>query len=132
MTTNKFLKILIILMMFPIASANDYVIFSISQDVPMGDGTPIKKNFYVNLGKNQGLEKGTFLDVLRDVARNDSYGSKKRYHHSVKIGELEVLHTEENSSIARLKRNIASDENAPHFEIKNIMIGDKVQVMVED
>jgi len=111
--------------------ARDYIIFSIAQDLPMGfDNEVIKKNYYVNIGKQQGVEPGTQLDVFRIVSRLDPYGDKKRYNYRVKVGELEVLHSEESSAIGIIK-NINTDANSPYFEISSFMIGDKVGVKVK-
>ena len=41
------------------AIAKDYVIYSISQDIPMGYPKEVlRKNFYIDMGKNQGVVKG--------------------------------------------------------------------------
>lgn len=90
----------------------------------------IKKNYYVNIGKQQGVDSGTHLDVFRIVSRLDPYENKKRFNFKVKIGELEVLHTEENSAIGVLK-SINDDKKSPLFEIGQFMIGDQVGVKVK-
>ena len=111
--------------------ARDYVIYSISQDISMGfENEDIKKNFYVDIGESQGVEEGSVLNVYRNISRQDSYETKKRYSHQVKIGELEVLHTEENSSIGLLKE-LRLGKKDPYFEISNFMIGDKVEVKID-
>ncbi len=92
-------------------------------------GEQLKKNYYVNLGKGQGVGEGTTLNVYRQVSRNDPFETKKRYTYSVKIGELKVLHAEENAAIASLK-DVKLTETDPLFEIKNFMIGDKVSVTI--
>ncbi|MCK5882118.1 MAG: hypothetical protein KAG61_00400 [Bacteriovoracaceae bacterium] len=91
----------------------------------------LKKNFYVNLGSKQGVKEGVVLDVYRNISRNDPYKNKKTYHHKVKIGELEVLHTEGENAIASLKKILAETETAPLFEISKFMIGDKVSVKID-
>lgn len=114
------------------AVSRDYVIYSIVQDFPMGEPNEIiKKNFYINMGSNQGIMKGAVLDVFRNIARNDPYTNKKTYYHSVKIGELQVLHSENENAIATLKQNLKEDLTAPLFEIKKFMIGDKVAVKID-
>ena len=111
--------------------ARDYVVFSIAQDLPMdNEETKIKKNYYINMGSQQGIQKGSLLDVYRVISRLDPYENKKRYNFKVKIGEIKVLHTEENSSIATLNRINISDED-PLFEVENIMIGDHVDVKIK-
>ena len=129
--TLQTLTVLVFVFTASMGFARDYIIFSIAQDLPMGFESEVnKKNYYVNIGKQQGVEQGTNLDVFRVVSRLDPYGDKKRYNFKVKIGELEVLHTEENSAIGILK-NINKDEKSPYFEINNFMIGDKVSVKVQ-
>jgi hypothetical protein len=113
------------------AIAKDYVIYSIAQDIPMGNKDEVlKKNFYVDMGKNQGVKKGSLLEVYRIISVLDPYESKKRFNHRVKIGEVKVLHAEETSSIAVLNP-VTDAEETPVFEIGKLMIGDVVTVKVQ-
>lgn len=113
------------------AIAKDYVIYSISQDLPMGkEKEVIRKNFYMDMGKNQGVTKGSVLDVYRVVSVLDPYESKKRFNHKIKIGEVKVLHAEEGSSIGVLNK-IEEEEETPVFEIGKLMIGDIVSAHVK-
>lgn len=111
--------------------ARDYIIYSIAQDIPMG--TPneqIRKNYYINMGATQGIERGTLLDVFRTVSMNDPYESKKRYNYRIKIGELKVIHTDQSAAIAVLQ-NLDHDDESPFVvEVHNFMIGDRVNVQV--
>lgn len=113
-----------------IAIAKDYVIYSIAQDIPMGNKDEIiRKNFYVDMGKNQGLKKGSVLDVYRVVSVLDPYESKKRFNHRIKIGEVKVLHAEDTSAIGVLNK-LEETEETPVFEVGKMMIGDIVTVKV--
>jgi hypothetical protein len=108
--------------------ARDYVIFSIAQNISMGtEETKPKKNYYVNLGQQQGVDSGTALEVYRIISLNDPFETKKRHNYRVKIGELEVLHSEQESSIAIVK-DIQNGAKVPMFEIGNFMVGDKIDV----
>lgn len=111
--------------------ARDYIIYSIAQDIPMGhENEVIQKNYYVNMGTKQGLESGTVLDVFRVISRLDPYETKKRYNYKVKIGELEVIHTEENSAITNLKSVNDSSKKGLFFDVQGLMIGDHIGVKV--
>lgn len=111
--------------------ARDYIIYSIIQDIPMGyENEKIKKNFYLNIGEGQGVKEGTVLNVFRNLSIQDQYKNKKRYNHTIKIGELEILHTEQSNSIGILK-SIRSDVKAPYFELSKFMIGDRVDINVD-
>jgi hypothetical protein len=113
------------------AIAKDYVIYSISQDIPMGvEKEVLRKNFYIDMGKNQGVTKGSVLDVYRVISVLDPYESKKRFNHKVKIGEVKVLHSEDTSSIGVLNK-LESDEETPVFEVGKLMIGDVVSAHVK-
>lgn len=113
------------------AIAKDYIIYSIAQDIPMGtEKEVLRKNFYLDMGKNQGVSKGSVLDVYRVVSVLDPYESKKRFNHKIKIGELKVLHAEENSSIGVLHK-MEEQEETPVFEISKLMIGDIVSAHVK-
>jgi hypothetical protein len=113
------------------AIAKDYVIYSIAQDIPMGvEKEVLRKNFYIDMGKNQGVSKGSILDVYRVVSVLDPYESKKRFNHKIKIGEVKVLHSEESSSIGVLNK-IESEAETPVFEVGKLMIGDIVTAHVK-
>ena len=89
-----------------------------------------KKNFYINMGIQQGIKEGSLLDVYRVISRLDPYENKKRYNYKVKIGEVKILHVEEQSSIASTI-TLNTGEAHPLFEIKNLMIGDHVDVKLK-
>lgn len=113
------------------AIAKDYVIYSISQDIPMGNKDEIiRKNFYVDMGSNQGVKKGSVLDVYRVVSVLDPYESKKRFNHRIKIGEVKVLHAEDSSAIGILNK-LEEGAETPVFEVGKMMIGDIVTVKVK-
>ncbi len=124
----QFLTIVIFLFTASMSVAKEYIIFSIVQDIPMGqEGEVVKKNYYVNIGGQQGVKEGSVLDVYRTISRVDPYSSKQRYNYKIKIGKLKVLHSEDTAAIGVLKE-IKSGEDAPLYEIDNFMIGDLVSV----
>ncbi|MFW5887207.1 MAG: hypothetical protein ACOCUH_00230 [Bacteriovoracia bacterium] len=133
---NKFhISLIIPLLLVIMASASfgkDYVIYSIAQDLPMGEiDEVVKKNYYINMGASQGLQEGTRLDVFRVISRLDPYNSKTRYNYKVKIGELKVLHVENEAAITN-KSMIKEGQEAPVTELDDFMIGDKVDVSIND
>jgi hypothetical protein len=113
------------------AIAKDYVIYSIAQDFPMGNKDEVlKKNFYVDMGKNQGLKKGSLLEVYRVISILDPYESKKRFNHKIKVGELKILQAEDLSSIATLNQ-LEKEDETPVLDVSNLMIGDIVNAKVK-
>jgi len=114
-----------------LAYGQDFVIYSVAQEVPMKNNTPPPpKNFFVNLGTNQGVKPGTILNVARMISETDPFKAHQRYNHQVKIGELKVIHSEDESSIA-----VAVDYDAQASglspEYTALMIGDLVQVKLD-
>lgn len=108
----------------------EFHIFSASRDISTGEpGQIIHRNFFVNLGTNQGVNTGIVLDVFRIISESDPYQNKQRFNHKIKIGELEVIHSEEESSIGIVK-TILNDEKTAQRDIINFMIGDRVDVKV--
>lgn len=113
-----------------ITHAREHQIYSIAQEIPMGyKDEIIKKNYYVNMGQNQGVSSGTVLDVYRIISILNPYDNQRRMNHRVKIGEIKVLHAEDDAAIGTLVK-FENNSETPLFEIRNFMIGDHVSVSV--
>ena len=130
-TLNRTLFVTLLLMATA-SFARDYVIYSISQDIPMGEPQEkIKKNYYLNIGQEQGVDKGTSLDVYRTISRSDTFHDRKRrYQFEITLGEIEVLHAEDNASIGVMK-NLKEGMSQPYTDIETFMVGDSVDVNVD-
>lgn len=110
--------------------ARSYVIFSMAQDLPMGtENEVVRKNYYINMGSGQGLKKDSILDVFRIVSVQNPYDNKKRVNYKVKIGELKVIHSSDEASIAMV--NAYEKEDVPVFDLSQFMIGDHVAINVD-
>lgn len=126
----KILLILTTLLMSQNIWARSYVIFSLAQDLSMGaENEVIRKNFYVNMGKGQGVKKDAILDVFRIISVQNPYDNKKRVNYKVKIGELKVIHASDEAAIATV--NEYEKEDVPVFELPQFMIGDHVAINVD-
>jgi len=112
--------------------ARDHLIYSIEEEVPMGYENEInKKNYFINMGENQGVEKGTVLDVYRIISKLNPYDNQKRINHKIKVGEMKVLYSTGEAAIGRMK-DFLDDKETPLFEIEDFMIGDHVDVSIND
>jgi len=121
-----------LILMATAATARDYVIYSITQDIPMGEPNEvIRKNYFINMGKSQGLREGAKISVFRTVSNQDPFDSNTRYNFKVPIGVLEVVHSESDAAITQ-KLSLNTTQNTPQFELYDFMIGDEVKVYVED
>jgi hypothetical protein len=111
--------------------ARSYVIFSLAQDLSMGkEGEQIRKNYYVNMGSGQGVKKDSVLDVHRIISVQNPYDNKKRVNYKVKIGELKILHSSDEASIAMVNE-YEKEEETPIFELPQFMVGDHVSINVD-
>lgn len=90
------------------------------------DNEVLKKNFYVNLGSKQGVRKGTLLDVFRIISVLDPYDDRKRVNYRVKIGELKVLHANDEAAITTFHKK--EDKDMPVLELDQFIVGDHVAV----
>lgn len=90
------------------------------------DDQKIKKNFYVNIGSNQGVRQGTLLDVFRIISVLDPYDNRKRINYKVKIGELKVLHANDEAAIT-VAHKIPNDD-MPVLDLDSFIVGDHVSV----
>jgi len=127
------LKVIILsALTLPLSSwGRSYLIYSVAQDLPMGtDSQVIKKNFYVNMGSNQGVKKGTLLSVYRIISVLDPYENKRRTNFKVKIGELKVLHTNDEAAIT-ITHKMNSDEESPVLDLDKFIVGDHVAVSTD-
>lgn len=126
----KLLVLLTTLLISQGIAAKSYVIFSMAQDLPMGfDNEEVRKNYYVNIGSGQGVKKDSILNVFRIISIQNPYDNKKRVNYKVKIGELKVLHSSDEASIAMVKEYVKED--TPIFELDHFMIGDHVSISVD-
>jgi hypothetical protein len=126
----KFLLILSTLLISQNIWAKSYVIFSLAQDLSMGvENEVIRKNYYINMGKGQGVKKDAVLDVFRIISVQNPYDNKKRVNYRVKIGELKVIHASDEASIATVNEYVKED--VPVFELPQFMIGDHVAINVD-
>lgn len=127
----KVLTLLALLTFSPSILAKSYVIFSLSQDLSMGEEKEvIRKNYYINMGSGQGVKKDSVLDVFRVVSVQNPYDNKKRVNYKVKIGELKVIHSSDEASIAMVNA-YEKEENTPIFELPQFMVGDHVSINVD-
>lgn len=127
----KFLVLLLSLLFTHSLWARTFVIFSMNQDLNMGveEAQNIRKNYFVNMGSNQGVKKDTKLDVFRIISVQNPYDNKKRVNYKVKIGELRVITSSEDAAIAKVEEYISKEET-PIFDLDQFMVGDHVAISV--
>ena len=108
------------------AHSAEFVVYSIYRGLDLGgDAEKPQKDYYVNMGSNQGLRVGAVLDVLRRVPTYDTIQEKLYRDVTFPIARLRVIHTETTAAIARLEKILPADKT-PAVTPRAVMVGDIV------
>jgi len=111
---------------FNLSAAENYTVYALNQDLPMGEPDEvINKNFFLTIGKEQGVYPGALLDVFRTLFVLNGSNSMERINHRVKIGEMRVIHSENRASVAVME-NLLKGEKGLVLQFKGFRIGDEV------
>lgn len=122
----KILLYLISALYLNLSSAQNYTVYGVVQDFPMGEKDEvIKKNFFINAGKEQGVYPGTVLDVFRTLFVINGANSLERINHRVKIGELRVIHAENQAAVAVIEKSPKLEKGLV-LEFQGFRIGDQI------
>lgn len=114
------------------AESQAFKIYNIAHEIALTRNQKnLKKNFYISVGEQEGIAKGTFLDVMRVISMTDPYDGKKRVNYKTRIAKLKVLHAGPKASIAVLAK-IYNGENDPYFDVPAPMIGDLIEVSLKN
>lgn len=96
-------------------------------DFPMVDGETIQKDFYVNIGTNQGVKSGSTLVVYRGVTTSDNLAQKSAQKIRFPVAKLKVIHSEGSVAVARVAE-ILPIATTPLSGYTNVMVGDEVEL----
>jgi hypothetical protein len=109
-----------------LSAAENYTVYALNQDLPMGEKDEvINKNFFLTIGREQGVYPGATLDVFRTLFVLNGSNSMERINHRVKIGEMRVIHSENRASVAVME-NLLKGEPGLVLQFKGFRIGDEV------
>lgn len=110
------------------ALSADYVVYSVDRAIDLGvPGQEPKKDFYVNLGSDNGAAVGSILEVARRAPTYDLAASKLYKESTFIIAHLRIIHSEGGISIARLEKMLPADK-IPSIQPFMVMVGDLVRL----
>ncbi len=110
------------------ALAEEHTVYQVYRPIDLGESEVAPpKDVFVSIGADQGVKKGTVLDVYRKVSSFDNLTQKHMGDHLIPVGRIKVLHAEEKNSIARVDRFVSIDSE-PALLPQAVMIGDLVRV----
>lgn len=85
------------------------------------------KDYFVDLGKRNGIHEGTLFQVYRRVDVVNGGTGEPAGPVQVLVGELKVISTGEYTSIARVEQQRAPSE-IPSADSVNFLVGDEVRL----
>lgn len=109
------------------AEEQEAVVIEVKKSVSLSKNDKVYKNYIINGGEDLGLGKGKIVDVLRRVPVHDPILNKAIGDLRIKVAELEIIHTENGISVARLFYQ-ESPEDRPLLNYEAIMMGDRLDL----
>ena len=86
-----------------------------------------RKDFYINIGTNQGIKVGSNVEVLRKMPTFDLISKRLEKDMLFPIAKLKVIHVEQSGAIARLDKMLP-EESTPMITPNAVMVGDSVRL----
>ena len=110
------------------ALAADYSIYQVFRQVDLGTSPVVPPlQIFVNMGAEQGVKKGTILDVYRKLSSFDLLTQKHVGDHMLPIGRIKVIHTDDTTSIARIEKFVSAEQEIVLLP-QAVMVGDVVRM----
>jgi len=83
------------------------------------------QDIFISLGSDNGVKKGSVLDVYRRISSFDNLTQKHMGDHMIPVGKIKIIHVDAKTAIARADRFVSIDEE-PALLPQAVMIGDVV------
>ena len=113
----------------PRSVADEFTVYQVFRPIDLGESDTLPpKDIFINMGVEQGVKKGTQLDVYRRVSSFDNLTQKHMGDLVIPVGRVKVIHADTKSSVARLEKFV-SIESEPALLPQAVMIGDLVRVI---
>lgn len=107
--------------------AAEFNVYQVYRPIDLGETNQAPpKDIYISMGSDQGLKKGSMLDVYRRVSSFDNMSQKHMGDSMIPVGRIRVIHVDDKTAIARSDRFV-SIEQEPALLPQAIMIGDVVR-----
>jgi hypothetical protein len=104
------------------------MVYSVFKGIDLGNpNDPVQKDYFINLGTNQGIRVGTVLEVARKSPSYDLTTEKLYKDLIFPFAEIRVIHAEKDAAIARLEKIYAPDKT-PVVTPRAVIVGDLVRI----
>jgi len=121
---------LILLVVGSYAQAADsvYSVFDIKKTMPINGRQKVYKDFYVNMGEDQGVKPGSILAVYRRQGVVDNFRNVLHEDLLIPVAHMKVIQSSQTISIARLE-SVTPARQIPVVDFNNVMLGDRVELV---
>lgn len=110
-----------------VSAAPDHIVFGVKTEIPMADDERPRRDFYMNIGTNQGVKVGSVLDVFRSVTSSDNINNRSARNVVFKFAKLKIIHAEDDISVGRIIE-ILPPAKTPIGEYPTVIVGDRVAI----
>jgi hypothetical protein len=109
------------------AAAEEFNVYQVYRAIDLGENdiSP-PKDIFINMGAENGIKKGSILDVYRKVSSFDNLTQKHMGDSMIPVGRIKVIHADDKIAIARADKFV-SVEQEPALLPQAVMIGDVVR-----
>jgi len=124
-----FLATLVTWVLTPTAlSQETAIVYSVFKGIDLGNPNEmIQRDYFVNLGTNQGIRVGTVLEVARKAPSYDLTTEKLYKDVIFPFALIRVIHAEKDAAIARLEK-LYPLEKTPALSPRSVVVGDLVKI----
>ncbi|MGE0614746.1 MAG: FlgT C-terminal domain-containing protein [Bacteriovoracia bacterium] len=109
------------------AAPKDFFVYSVYTGLNMGNpDEATRRDYYINMGTNQGLRPGSVLEVFRKTSTYDLVNKKLYKDMTLPFAKIKVIHVEEDAAVARLEEILPNDKSAV-VAPRAVIVGDFVK-----
>jgi hypothetical protein len=104
------------------------IVYSVFKGIDLGNpNEKVQKDYFINLGTNQGIHVGTILEVARKSPSYDLTTEKLYKDLIFPFAQVKVIHAEKDASIARLSK-LYPEDKTPVLTPRSVIVGDLVRI----
>ena len=108
--------------------AAEFTVYSVYQHLDMGnENEKPQKDFYINMGTEHGLRKGSTVTVIKRVPTYDAVSEKLYREMAFPYARLKIVHAEQSLSVGRIEKVYPID-SIPAVNPQAVMVGDIVRL----
>ena len=107
--------------------AAEAMVYSVQKSFDLGNpNEEMVRDYYVNVGENQGIRVGSMIEVARKIPTYDLSNQKLYKDVTFAFAKLRVIHAEKDAAIARIEKFYPADKT-PTLIPHAVMVGDLIR-----